>query len=87
MRRIMWAWSPGGSLTFGSVSDPQHLRRCRHRTAACTVSGMAHSFTAKSDGSLGCDNPAKRRKVLVTGAAGNIGRTSPSTRTSATTCG
>lgn len=34
---------------------------------------MAHSFTAKADGSLACDTPAVRRKVLVTGAAGNIG--------------
>ena len=34
---------------------------------------MAHSFTAKSDGSLACAPAGQRRKVLVTGAAGNIG--------------
>jgi nucleoside-diphosphate-sugar epimerase len=34
---------------------------------------MAHSFTAKSDGSLACPPANVRRKVLVTGAAGNIG--------------
>jgi len=34
---------------------------------------MAHSFTAKAAGSLACAPPQQRRKVLVTGAAGNIG--------------
>src|SRR5687768_9024141 len=34
---------------------------------------MAHSYTATKDGSLACDTPQVRRKVLVTGAAGNIG--------------
>ena len=34
---------------------------------------MAHSFTAKAAGSLACAPPHQRRKVLVTGAAGNIG--------------
>ena len=34
---------------------------------------MVQSFTAKADGSLACDTPHVRRKVLVTGAAGNIG--------------
>src|SRR5687768_9127831 len=34
---------------------------------------MAHSFTAKTDGSLACPPQHVRRKVLVTGAAGNIG--------------
>jgi NAD(P)-dependent dehydrogenase (short-subunit alcohol dehydrogenase family) len=34
---------------------------------------MAHSFTARAAGSLACAPPHQRRKVLVTGAAGNIG--------------
>jgi nucleoside-diphosphate-sugar epimerase len=34
---------------------------------------MARSFTAKPEGSLNCDASARRRKVFVTGAAGNIG--------------
>jgi len=35
---------------------------------------MAHSFTAKAAGALACaPAPQQRRKVLVTGAAGNIG--------------
>ena len=34
---------------------------------------MAHSFTAKAAGALACAPPYVRRKVLVTGAAGNIG--------------
>jgi nucleoside-diphosphate-sugar epimerase len=34
---------------------------------------MAHSFTAKAAGALASAPPHKRRKVLVTGAAGNIG--------------
>jgi UDP-glucose 4-epimerase len=35
---------------------------------------MAHSFTAKAAGALACaPQPHQRRKVLVTGAAGNIG--------------
>ena len=34
---------------------------------------MAHSFTAKTDGSLACAPAHVRRKILVTGAAGNIG--------------
>ncbi|MEA2711770.1 MAG: uronate dehydrogenase [Phycisphaerales bacterium] len=34
---------------------------------------MAHSFTAKAAGALACAPPHQRRKVLVTGAAGNIG--------------
>jgi dTDP-4-dehydrorhamnose reductase len=48
-------------------------RRCRNRAAARTVGGMAHSFTAKAAGSLACAPQQQRRKVLVTGAAGNIG--------------
>jgi nucleoside-diphosphate-sugar epimerase len=34
---------------------------------------MAHSFTAKAAGALACTPGHQRRKVLVTGAAGNIG--------------
>ena len=52
---------------------PRLFGPCRNGIVACRVSGMAHSFTAKSDGSLDCRTSGTRRRVLVTGAAGNIG--------------
>jgi hypothetical protein len=37
------------------------------------MGGMSQSFTATEDGALAESNSKKRRRVLVTGAAGNIG--------------
>src|SRR5438552_3914158 len=55
----------GGAVTF--------FTRCAHQAFSRRLSGMVQSFTPVDDQSLPKIDPRKRRRVLVTGAAGNIG--------------